>query len=435
YTLPALSDISQVRGGTPYGASTIAGGDGSRQPSAVELDIARHQGETVARLAARLKDRGEAAALRALPASEPVAPVGSVQLQPRPRRYYAGGVDGGVAAVIVLLDVLQVESAGHARPLVELPQIPREIGVILDALQVALDVHMVDCIEADQGSEQTPVRLGQGVAQQIPPGCQTLLQLVQGLEQSLEGLLIGLLAGSKSSAVDPIVDPVIDARIERVDLPAQALWIVVTRPGTEVIEGAVEHADDIGRFIADDPLALPIPEHRNRHPAAVIGRVCGIDLMQVLGLVDGVGHHPVIGFEGPAVLGHQRVDHRHRDHPLQPLEYPEDQGAMGPGAGQRYIQMIAPGFGPEAILPGWPGPAIGGHPVAEPGLAADELTLVGFGVVPLVDPLALDQQSHGNTPFSCLMRTGAGGRAGTPAVAELDPEGHDRPVGAVLKAQ
>src|SRR5690606_35396684 len=128
---------------------------------------------------------------------------------------YAGGVDGGVAAVIVLLDVLQVESAGHARPLVELPQIPREIGVILDALQVALEVPMVDCIEADQGSEQTPVRLGQGV-EQIPPGCQTLLQLVQGLEQSLEGLLIGLLAGSKSGAVDPIVDPAIDALIERV---------------------------------------------------------------------------------------------------------------------------------------------------------------------------------------------------------------------------
>src|SRR5690606_1674388 len=54
------------------------------------------------------------------------------------------------------------------------------------------------------------------------------------------------------------------------------------------------------------------------------------------------------------------------------------------------------------------GPAIGGHPVAELGLAADELTLAGFGVVPLVDPFALDQQSHGNTPFSCLMRTGAG---------------------------
>src|SRR5690606_18491820 len=198
---------------------------------------------------------GEAAAPRALPVSEPVAPVGSVQLQPRRGRYHAGGVDGGVAAAAELLDVLQVESAGQARPRVELAQIPRGAGVLLHALQVALEVPMVDCSEADQGSEQTPVRLGQGVAQQIPPGCQTLLQLVQGLEQSLEGLLIGLLAGSKSRAVDPIVDPVIDALIERVDLPMQALWIVVTRPGTEVIEGAVEHADDIGRFIADDPLA------------------------------------------------------------------------------------------------------------------------------------------------------------------------------------
>ena len=55
YTTPALFDISQVGGGTPYGASTIAGGDGSRQPDERELGIARHQGEHVAKIAARLK--------------------------------------------------------------------------------------------------------------------------------------------------------------------------------------------------------------------------------------------------------------------------------------------------------------------------------------------------------------------------------------------
>src|SRR5690554_2282018 len=55
YRNPALFDISQVGGGTPYGASTIAGGDGSRQPDDRELEIARHQGELVARIAARLK--------------------------------------------------------------------------------------------------------------------------------------------------------------------------------------------------------------------------------------------------------------------------------------------------------------------------------------------------------------------------------------------
>ena len=55
YTTPALFDVSQVGGGTPYGASTIAGGDGSRQPDERELSIARHQGEYVAKIAAKLK--------------------------------------------------------------------------------------------------------------------------------------------------------------------------------------------------------------------------------------------------------------------------------------------------------------------------------------------------------------------------------------------
>ncbi len=54
YAVPELLDISEVSGGSPYGASTIAGGDGSRQPSEAELKIARFQGRRVAELAAKL---------------------------------------------------------------------------------------------------------------------------------------------------------------------------------------------------------------------------------------------------------------------------------------------------------------------------------------------------------------------------------------------
>lgn len=54
YATPELFDISQVGGGTPYGASTIAGGDGSRQPDERELTIARFQGEHVVKVAAKL---------------------------------------------------------------------------------------------------------------------------------------------------------------------------------------------------------------------------------------------------------------------------------------------------------------------------------------------------------------------------------------------
>src|SRR5579859_5077953 len=54
YSEPRLVDNSQVSGGTPYGASTIANPDGSRQPSENELAIARFQGAHVAKIAAKL---------------------------------------------------------------------------------------------------------------------------------------------------------------------------------------------------------------------------------------------------------------------------------------------------------------------------------------------------------------------------------------------
>jgi NAD(P)H dehydrogenase (quinone) len=54
YSHPELTDNSEVLGGTPYGASTIAGADGSRQPSPKELKLARAQGERTAQIAAKL---------------------------------------------------------------------------------------------------------------------------------------------------------------------------------------------------------------------------------------------------------------------------------------------------------------------------------------------------------------------------------------------
>lgn len=51
YSVPALTNMDEVTGGTPYGASTLAGADGSRQPSENELIIARFQGEHVAKIA------------------------------------------------------------------------------------------------------------------------------------------------------------------------------------------------------------------------------------------------------------------------------------------------------------------------------------------------------------------------------------------------
>ncbi|ENA32648.1 MULTISPECIES: NAD(P)H:quinone oxidoreductase [Pseudomonas] len=55
YTDPMLADITEVRGGSPYGAATLAGANGSRLPSAKELQLASHQGEHVAKLAVKMQ--------------------------------------------------------------------------------------------------------------------------------------------------------------------------------------------------------------------------------------------------------------------------------------------------------------------------------------------------------------------------------------------
>ena len=54
YSVQELGNMTEITGGTPYGATTLAGADGSRQPSENELAIARAQGKHVAEIATKL---------------------------------------------------------------------------------------------------------------------------------------------------------------------------------------------------------------------------------------------------------------------------------------------------------------------------------------------------------------------------------------------
>jgi len=54
YSHAGQMSVAEIVGGSPYGASTIAAGDGSRQPTEIDLAGARHQGELVAKTAVKL---------------------------------------------------------------------------------------------------------------------------------------------------------------------------------------------------------------------------------------------------------------------------------------------------------------------------------------------------------------------------------------------
>jgi NAD(P)H dehydrogenase (quinone) len=57
YSHQGQMTLDEIVGGAPYGATTIAGGQGQRQPSAIELAGARHQGELIAQTANKLFER------------------------------------------------------------------------------------------------------------------------------------------------------------------------------------------------------------------------------------------------------------------------------------------------------------------------------------------------------------------------------------------
>ncbi len=58
YSEKGLTNMSEISGGTPYGATTLAGNDGKRMPSENELAIARFQGKHVAEIATKLAAKG-----------------------------------------------------------------------------------------------------------------------------------------------------------------------------------------------------------------------------------------------------------------------------------------------------------------------------------------------------------------------------------------
>jgi NAD(P)H dehydrogenase (quinone) len=54
HTFAQFSNLTEVRGGSPWGAGSFAGADGSRQPSAMELEVATTQGETFGKLVSQV---------------------------------------------------------------------------------------------------------------------------------------------------------------------------------------------------------------------------------------------------------------------------------------------------------------------------------------------------------------------------------------------
>ena len=148
-------------------------------------------------------------------------------------------------------------------------------------------------------------------------------------------------------------------------------------------------------FVVDDGPGLPVPEHRDAGPAAIAGLGLGIELIQVLVAVQPVAGRGGAFLELPAVLGHVPVHGRDPDRVLEAFELAHDQRAVRPRAGERDVEVVAPGLGLEPARAGRSRATVVRDPVAELGVDAHEAAVLAALV--LIAPDALDQHAHGQS--------------------------------------
>lgn len=116
----------------------------------------------------------------------------------------------------------------------------------------------------------------------------------------VHGLFIGGLRGGVADAVGSQVDGRVNALVPAVDGGAQRLGVEVEfGVRGEVVEGAVEHANDLGRFVVDDRLLALVLEHGHGDAAALVGASHRVQLAQE---AQAVKRLELVGREGPALL-------------------------------------------------------------------------------------------------------------------------------------
>ena len=310
-----------------------------------------------------------------------------------------------MAGVVVRLDLIHVAGRGHARCLVEVPQVIEEIGKIRDPVAVALEVVVVDRIESQERDEQPPVGFGDLVAGQVALAAQPLFQPVQRLEQWPEGGLIGLLGGGETAFVDAVVHRVVDHFVEGIDLAALRLRVEVGDGLRDLVrqavKGAVQHAQDFPGLIADDASRLLVPEHRHGGAPRKVRLAPGIDFMHPFRADHRVGARG----EAPAVVIHVRVGDTDGDDILQLLEFAHDGEPVTPGAGVADIEVVAPGLGGVGAA------AVCRDPVAEARVLTHEAAAGAGRVQPAAMPFAIDQVTHCSLPLAgTVTLQAAGGR-------------------------
>lgn len=243
-------------------------------------------------------------------------------------------------------------------------------------------------VEADQGRVQPDVGFCEYCAEEEGAlglvGGEVGLEAVEGGEERVDVGFVGRLGCGESGLVYPVVDRVVDpfvhgvdftAEMSRVEAPAGSVRFV-ERGREEVVEFAVEHADDLGGFVVHDRFRLFVPEDGHRVSTSVVRVGFEVELFKCREAVQGVAlHGPVQAREQPAFVREVEVAYYKLDDLFEAFESTDDIGPVSPGAAQVDVQSVPVRFGRER------GGGGGGDEGAEDTVFAPEMAVrVGLSV-------------------------------------------------------
>jgi len=112
----------------------------------------------------------------------------------------------------------------------------------------------------------------------------------------------------------------------------------------EAIKFPVEHAHEVIVGIRDDSFCDPVPQHGNGESSPIVRIGSLVGLAEELESVNGIERMARSFAEGPAPLVADRIHDRHADDVLEFLEFPHNDGPMGPGAGPGDIEVVPSSF-------------------------------------------------------------------------------------------
>ena len=169
---------------------------------------------------------------------------GRIKINHRPQGHNLVGVHPWVAHVVMALDVVHIAGGFKGGLLVEIAQVAPEVGIVNNAVQVALEVDVVDRIKPIEGGKEANIGFGEAIATQVALAIEHRFPMVEGGKQVGHRLVVGGLLGGKPGPVNAIVNGLVDGVNGAVDLGLEVSGVEINGVGHDGIPLGIEHAND-----------------------------------------------------------------------------------------------------------------------------------------------------------------------------------------------